>query len=227
MAAASSPSSNGGWTCCATSCSPPPAPRTSAAALTMPSERQERRRRRQFAHDRQPPPWMRTTFTADMNMDVGEEVSSAAAPWQLPSGMVIRAPVRHVDAADLAPAASVVMHDHVDLAAASLVHPRTPRVVLGNASPPATSHMTCLLWAGASSTSRCTRACSSLESTRGVRRPTCVAYPPRALLPTPMRRCIASSSSAPTSLRSQTGSCGCGWPSLHRGLLPRRVPRRC
>ena len=92
-----------------------PAASTSAAALTMSAERQERRRRRQFAHDWQPPPWMRTTFTAVMDMDLDEE--TAAAPRQLPSGMVLHARVRHVGAAD--PTTSVVMHDHVDLAAAS------------------------------------------------------------------------------------------------------------
>ena len=42
-------------------------------------------------------PWMRTTFTADMNMDADEEASLAAAPRQLPSNMVLHARVRHVD----------------------------------------------------------------------------------------------------------------------------------
>ena len=62
---------------------------------------------------------MRATFTANMHMDVDDEASSAAVPRQPSSGMVLRACVRHVKAADLAPAASVVTHDHVDLAAAS------------------------------------------------------------------------------------------------------------
>ena len=61
----------------------------------------------------------------------------------------------------------------------------------------------------------------------GVRRPTYIARPPRALLPALTRRCSTYSSSAPTSKRRRIGSCGCGWSSINRGLLPHRAPQRC
>ena len=97
----------------------------------------------------------------------------------------------------------------------------------GNASPPAVSHrdLRVLGWCGLHVAS--TARFYSFESTRSVRRPACVARPPRALLPALTRRCSTSSSSAPTSPRHRTGSCGCGWPSLRRGLLPRRAPWQC
>ena len=72
----------------------------SSGSLVSPADMQHRRRQRQFAYGRQPPqPWLRATFTADVDMDVDEgivvmedsSVPPASAPLQLPSGMVLRA----------------------------------------------------------------------------------------------------------------------------------------
>lgn len=108
----------------------------SAVSLSSPADQQRRRRQRQFAHAWQPPPWLRATFTADEDMDVDEDLivaslndvagPSAAAPLQLPSGMVLRARARREDDAAPAPAPPAALPDHVDRAAASPGAPLNP-----------------------------------------------------------------------------------------------------
>ena len=97
---------------------------------------------------------------------------------------------------------------------------------LGSVSPHSASPLICVLWAVASSTWRCTPACSSDVSTRGVRQNACAARPQCPLLAEQTKQCSTSSSSAPMLLPRQTGCCGYGSP-LCWGQLPHRALRRC
>ena len=97
----------------------------SSSGLASTADKLQRRRRQQFAHDWQPPPWLRATFSAATDMDVDEDLvvevdpSALPVPLQLPSGMVLRPRSSRPDSSVAMPAApATAVPDHVDIAAA-------------------------------------------------------------------------------------------------------------